>query len=67
MRTLNYLCTHDISDDDCLRCGKHGIMFTCPENCPDFDDGRKRLTPEQKEERARLMNKLGVKDDDRWG
>ena len=62
MRTLNYLCANDISDDDCYKCGKHGIVFGCPPDCPDFEDTRKRMTPEMLKERERLMNILGVKD-----
>ena len=61
-RTLNYLCENDISDEDCLRCLINGIKFGCPEDCPDFKDVRKQMTPEMLEERERLMNILGVKD-----
>ena len=62
-RTLNYLCENDISDDDCLRCLKHGIKFKCPENCPDFDDARKHMSPEMLKERERIMRILGLKDE----
>ena len=60
-----YLCKHNISDDDCYRCGKHGLIFESEcRNCPDFDDMRKTMPPEMLEERERLMKKLGVKDYD---
>lgn len=62
MRTLNYLCENDISDDDCLRCLVHGIKFRCPNDCPDFKDARKSMTPEMLKERERLMKIMGVKD-----
>ena len=60
--SLNYLCSHDISDDDCLRCAIHGLKFTCPEGCPDFDDIRIGMPEELKRERERLMKILGVED-----
>lgn len=59
MRTLNYLCEHDISDDDCFKCGEHGIMFVCPKNCPDFKDVRKQMSPNMLKERERLMKIIG--------
>ena len=66
MRTLNNLCENDISDDDCFKCCVHGIKFRCPDNCPDFKDVRRRMSPEMLAERERLMKKLGVSDDPRW-
>ena len=66
MTGLNYLCENDISDDDCLRCGVHGIMFSCPIDCPDFRDARKSMSPEILAERDRLMKVLGVEDDPKW-
>ena len=62
MTTLNYLCEHDVSDEDCYKCMKHGIVFGCPADCPDFKDVRDSMTPEMKAERERLMKILGVKD-----
>ena len=66
MSTLNYLCENDISDDDCYKCSKRGIVFRCPNNCPDFADARKGMSPEMLAERTRLMQILGVKDEERW-
>lgn len=66
MSTLNYLCENDISDEDCYKCLKHGITFICPDNCPDFEDVRKNMSPELLAERTRLMEMLGVKDDERF-
>lgn len=65
--SLNYLCDHDISDDDCNRCSVHGITYRCPEGCPDFKDVRKEMSPEILSERNRLMEKFDIKDDPRWG
>ena len=62
-RTLNYLCENDISDEDCLRCLIHGIKFACPDDCPDFDDVRKHMSPEMLKERERIMRILGLKDE----
>ena len=62
MATLNYLCTHDISDDDCYRCEIHGIKFGCDNTCPDFDDVRSHMSKELLAERQRLMNLMGWKD-----
>lgn len=25
-------------DDDCNKCVKHGIIYSCPVPCPDYDD-----------------------------
>jgi hypothetical protein len=66
MTGLNYLCENDISDDDCLQCGIHGIKFSCPDNCPDFRDVRESMTPEMLAERDRLIKIMGVKDDPKW-
>lgn len=62
MSGLNYLCDYDVSDEDCYKCFKHGIIFRCPENCPDFEDARKRMSPEMLAERERLMKIMGVED-----
>ena len=67
MSTLNYLCTNDISDEDCNRCLVHGIKYRCPDGCPDFDDVRKHMSPEVLAERERFMTIMGIKDDERWG
>ena len=63
---LNNLCKHDISDEDCYKCIKHGIVFGCPTDCPDFDDVRKDMSPELLKQREEMMKILGVKDDPRW-
>ena len=58
-----YLCTHNISDDDCYRCAKHGLIFDSDcRGCPDFDDVRKHMTPELLKERERIMKQFGLKD-----
>ena len=62
MRTLNYLCEHDISDDDCYRCEIHGIRFGCSSDCPDFKDVRKNMSAEVLNMRGQLMMELGVED-----
>lgn len=62
MSTLNYLCRNDISDDDCYKCIKHGIVFKCPKACPDFADVRADMSKEVLEERTRLMKQLGRTD-----
>ncbi len=62
MSTLNYLCKHDVSDEDCYKCIKHGIVFKCPPRCPDFYDIRQDMSKEGLEERARLMKQLGRTD-----
>ena len=62
MSTLNYLCKHDVSDEDCYKCIKHGIVFRCPDGCPDFADVRADMTQDQLAERKRLMDMLGRKD-----
>lgn len=60
--TLNYLCKHDISEDDCYKCIKHGIVFKCPKACPDFEDVRNEMSKEMLEARSKLMKMLGVTD-----
>ena len=62
MSTLNYLCKHDVSDEDCYKCMKYGIMFSCPANCEYFEDVRSQMTTEMLKERERLMKQLGVSD-----
>lgn len=62
MQTLNYLCENDISDEDCYKCAKHGIVFGCPKDCPDFKDVRKNMSAEMLDMRGQLMMKLGVED-----
>ena len=62
MSTLNYLCEHDVSDDDCFKCVKYGVILSCPKECPYFTDVRQRMTPEMLAERDRLMKKMGVID-----
>lgn len=67
MSTLNYLCKNDVSDEDCYKCTKHGIVFRCPTGCPDFDDVRKEMPKEMLAERERLMKQLGVTDSIKFG
>ena len=40
MARLNIYCTHDDSDEDCLRCIRKGYITECPVYCDEFDDGR---------------------------
>ena len=35
---LNDECKHNISDDDCYKCFKHGIIYSCPVACEHFED-----------------------------
>ena len=46
MADLNYLCKYDVSDDDCQKCLKRGIISHCPEICPDFEDINERRDEE---------------------
>lgn len=63
MSTLNYLCKWDISDEDCYKCVKQKeILFKCPAGCPYFYDIRQDMSSELLEDRAKLMEQLGVKD-----
>lgn len=62
MTTLNYLCRNDVSDDDCNKCIKHGIVFRCPAGCPDFDDVRKYMTKRTIEKREEIMKQYGLQD-----
>ena len=43
---LDDRCRHNVSDDDCFKCMKHGILLTCLPGCKDFEDV---LTEEQRE------------------
>ena len=62
MTRLNYLCKHDVSDEDCYKCMKRGIIFGCPDNCPDFEDMRANMSASMLDARAKLMGMLGVKE-----
>lgn len=33
---LNCACYNDVSDDDCYKCLKYGIIVRCEINCPYF-------------------------------
>ena len=66
MSHYSYLCKNDLSDEDCKKCSKCGIILKCPVNCQYFEDIRKDMTPEILEERARLMAILGTKDSLPW-
>lgn len=63
---LNYLCRNDVSDEDCNKCMKCGIIFRCPANCEHFDDARKYMSKEQLEMRDKLMKQLGREDRLPW-
>lgn len=58
-----YLCKHNISDDDCYRCAKHGLIFEqeC-KNCKDFQDVRLDMPPEILALREMIMKEHGLKD-----
>lgn len=63
MSNYNYLCKHDVSDEDCYKCMKRGIMVGgCPAGCPDFEDVRDDMPDEMLAERERLMKIMGVED-----
>lgn len=66
MSTLNYLCKHDVSDEDCYKCTKHGILFRCLDHCKDFEDVRKQMSQQELEARAKLMEQFGLKDRLPW-
>lgn len=38
MSYLDIECKHDVSDDDCRKCFKRGIIFSCPPNCEYFEE-----------------------------
>lgn len=31
-------CQNYDGDEDCQKCCKHGYIFSCPEDCPDYID-----------------------------
>ena len=35
---LNNECKHNISDDECYKCLKYGIILRCLARCKDFDN-----------------------------
>ena len=58
-----YLCKHNISDDDCYRCGIHGLIFESEcRGCQDFADVRKDMPPEVLALREKIMKEHGIKD-----
>ena len=63
---LNHICMHDVSDEDCYKCAKHGIVFRCPDNCSDFDDSRKYMDKKTLEARKKIMKQMGIKDTDKY-
>lgn len=42
---LNDRCKNNVSDDDCYKCMKLGIIVRCPVGCEDFEDEQ----PEEKQ------------------
>ena len=64
--TLNYLCAHDISDEDCYKCSIHGIRLRCPNNCKDFSDVRGDMNADVLYERSKIMKHFGLKDRYPW-
>lgn len=42
---LNERCKNNVSDEDCYKCMKLGIIFRCPAGCEDFEDEQ----PEEKQ------------------
>lgn len=62
MSTLNYLCENDVSDEDCNKCIKHGIVFKCPSGCPDFIGVRANMPEGLLKERERIMKQAGMTD-----
>ena len=53
MADLNQFCIHDVSDEDCYKCMKYGIIWHCPSNCPEFEDWYSR-----KEEAAEVLKQM---------
>ena len=45
---LNNNCKNNVSDEDCCKCMKLGIIFRCPTGCEYFEDELKR-EPEEKQ------------------
>lgn len=37
---LNQYCVHNVSDDDCNKCMKYGIIFVCPTACEYYEEYR---------------------------
>lgn len=40
-------CMYFDGDDDCNKCVKHGIIYSCPYDCPDYIDFYLRRKKEQ--------------------
>ena len=58
-----YLCKHNISDEDCYKCGIHGLIFESEcRGCPDFADMRNDMPPEIQALREKIMRENGLKD-----
>lgn len=58
-----YLCKHNISDEDCYKCAKHGLIFESEcRNCKDFQDIRLDMPPEVLALREKIMRENGLKD-----
>ena len=32
-------CVNNVSDEDCGKCMVRGLIFSCPQNCEDYDSG----------------------------
>ena len=47
---LDDRCIHNVSDDDCYKCMKYGIIFSCPPGCKYFEDERYK-EPEEKQQK----------------
>lgn len=39
MTTLDVSCIYECSDEECNKCAKHGIVWSCA-GCQDYDDGK---------------------------
>lgn len=46
---LNDECKHNISDEDCYKCMKLGIIFGCPVRCEYFEENLRYLGEAMKE------------------
>lgn len=42
---LNDRCKNNVSDEDCYKCMKYGIVLSCPPGCKEFEDEQ----PEEKQ------------------
>lgn len=61
---LNAACYNDVSDDDCHKCLKYGIIARCEINCPYFTMNG-RYDEEDKKQIERYKKMMGD-DEEEW-